>query len=173
MGAKSSWPIMHITLLIIGKQAEINALKDNSETKMNHFSICGDDSEFACPHVYNAFLEIAKGLNLQINWEKSYKSSSENNPKGVFGEYLKRFVVKGEVFKPLSPRLAGKFLNNPKQQLYGFVRALLYLDLDFDLNELVLYTFHKNEYDQKGELVPREASKNRDALSETYTTLYF
>lgn len=156
MGAKSSWVIMHIALIVLAKQAELNLASKSINHAIDAFSICGDDSEFADYAVYCEYLNICKSLNLAINDNKSFKCDSKDNKINVFGEYLKRFVYKGEVFRPLSPRLGSRFINNPQQQIFGFIKALLVLELDFSGEDLTRFVCFRNTYDRSGKVISNE-----------------
>lgn len=145
MGAKSSWIAMHITLIILAKQAEINAKRINPNFEnVDHFSICGDDCEFTDHEVYNCFKEIITKLRLQINESKSYSSYHPNNKELLFGEYLKKLIFQDQLIVPFSARMGGKFFNQPKQQIFSYLKQMFFLDLNFNAIDLLAYTFQKD-----------------------------
>lgn len=172
MGAKSSWVVMHITLIVLAMQAEINVSNKGHNIEYDQFSICGDDSEFCNELVYHEYKNILNKLKIKINESKSFFTNQPSQNTILFGEYLKRFVYIDQVFRPISPRLGTKFIQNPKQQLFSFIKSLLINGLTFNGFDLIVFALNMSSYNHNGELEYQDDSR-QEWFEKAIEQIYF
>lgn len=147
MGAKSSWVMMHLTMVVLMRQAVINFSEVESgfdETELfKEVNATGDDLSISMEDIYREFFTLCKDLKLFINEEKSFHSvgsGEENNDKHYLcGEYLKKYLLNGNLVLPLPARRSSKFIISPRKFFNSMVFSLSALDLDFDYNDLLMY----------------------------------